>query len=54
MILQQTEILQLRDQTVGTIQYSEKRQKLLDEYRNEFGYFNKEKISNLRDAINEK
>tara|TARA_Y100000590_G_scaffold219798_1_gene248870 strand:- start:1205 stop:2647 length:1443 start_codon:yes stop_codon:yes gene_type:complete len=31
-----------------------KRQKLLKEYRNEFGFFNKEKLSNIRDIINEK
>ena len=31
-----------------------KRQNLLKKYRNDFGFFNKEKISNLKDIINEK
>ena len=43
-----------RNQIIEKWWGSEKRQKLLDEYRNEFGYFNKEKISNLRDVISEK
>ena len=31
-----------------------KRQKLLKQYRNEFGYFNMQKLTNLRNVINEK
>ncbi len=31
-----------------------KRQKLLNSYRKEFGFFNKEKLSNLTDILNEK
>ena len=31
-----------------------KRQNLLKKYRNDFGFFNKEKISNLKDIMNEK
>ena len=31
-----------------------KRQELLNSYRNEFGFFNKEKLSNLTDILNEK
>ena len=31
-----------------------KRQNLLKKYREDFGFFNKEKISNLKDIINEK
>ena len=31
-----------------------KRQNLLRRYSNDYGFFNKEKISNLKDLINEK
>ena len=31
-----------------------KRQNLIKKYRNDFGFFNKEKISNLKYIINEK
>ena len=43
-----------RNQIIEKWWNSEKRQKLLDEYRNEFGYFNREKISNLKDIIDKK